>query len=114
MCLANSTQQPTRKMAYFTPRRLVAPLFLPYRPGVLGTASFAAGIVSGWCPPPGPALMAVLLVRGRSGALVGAGEWRATAALITFSACILRMGLLLLENGASVGPMPEVSRMSWG
>lgn len=56
--------------------------------------------------------MAVILaagVGGGRGALdVGGGEWRATAALVTCSASLLRVGLLLLENGASVGPLPEV------
>lgn len=55
--------------------------------------------------------MAVLLAQGRGMVLVGAGgggEWRTTAALVTSSASILRVGLLLLENGASVGPMSEV------
>lgn len=51
--------------------------------------------------------MMVLLGAGKSG-LVGGGEWRATAALVTCSSSMLRVGLLLLENGASVGPFREV------
>ena len=79
-------------------------------------ASVTGGLLSGRCPPPGPAFMVVLLAAGvgggggGGGALgVGGGEWRATAALVTCSASLLRVGLLLLENGASVGPLPEVS-----
>lgn len=77
-------------------------------------ASLTGGLLSGRCPPPGPAFMLVLLGAGAGGgggggALgVGGGEWRATAALVTCSASLLRVGLLLLENGASVGPLPEV------
>lgn len=80
-------------------------------------ASLTAGLLSGRCPPPGPAFMMVLLAAGVGGGgggggggalAVGGGEWRATAALVTCSASLLRVGLLLLENGASAGPLPEV------
>lgn len=83
-------------------------------------ASLIGGLLSGRCPPPGPAFMAVLLVAGvgggggRGALAVGGGEWRATAALVTCSASLLRVGLLLLENGASVGPLPEVSVLVLG
>lgn len=56
--------------------------------------------------------MVVLLAGGRGASLVGGGEWRATASLVTCSASLLRVGLLLLENGASVGPMSEVRQRS--
>ncbi|CAM9331408.1 unnamed protein product, partial [Pylaiella littoralis] len=88
--------------------------------GVLAVASLIGGLLSGRCPPPGPAFMAVLLVAGvgggggRGALAVGGGEWRATAALVTCSASLLRVGLLLLENGASVGPLPEVSVLVLG
>lgn len=52
--------------------------------------------------------MVVLLAGGGGASLVGGGEWRATASMVTCSASLLRVGLLLLENGASVGPMSEV------
>lgn len=75
-------------------------------------ASLTGGLLSGSCPPPGPAFMVVLLAAGVGGSgdalAVGGGEWRATAALVTCSASLLRVGLLLLENGAAVGPLPEV------
>lgn len=80
-------------------------------PGVLATASLASGLMSSWCPPPGPAFMMVLLAQGLGMMLVGAGgggEWRATAALVTSTASLQRVGLLLLENGAAVGPVFEV------
>lgn len=89
-----------------------------YPTGILSAASLTGGLLSGRCPPPGPAFMIVLLAAGvggsgsgsGGGALgVGGGEWRATAALVTCVSCLLRVGLLLLENGASVGPFPEVS-----
>ena len=51
----------------------------------------------------------VVLLSTEGGAKVNGGEWRATAALVTCTASFLRVGLLLLENGAAVGPMPEVS-----
>lgn len=84
-----------------------------YSAGIMSVASLAGGLLSGRCPPPGPAFMVVLLVTGVGGGgggalAVGGGEWRATAALVTCSASMLRVGLLLLENGASVGPLPEV------
>ncbi|CBJ48396.1 expressed unknown protein [Ectocarpus siliculosus] len=79
--------------------------------GVLSVASLTGGLLSGSCPPPGPAFMVVLLAAGVGGSgdalAVGGGEWRATAALVTCSASLLRVGLLLLENGAAVGPLPE-------
>lgn len=50
----------------------------------------------------------VLFLAGGEGVHVGGGEWRATAALVTCSSSFLRVGLLLLENGASAGPLPEV------
>lgn len=55
--------------------------------------------------------MMVLLAQGLGMTLVGAGgggEWRATAALVTSTASLQRVGLLLLENGAAVGPVFEV------
>ncbi|CAN0289566.1 unnamed protein product, partial [Ectocarpus sp. 12 AP-2014] len=86
--------------------------------GVLSVASLTGGLLSGSCPPPGPAFMVVLLAAGVGGSgdalAVGGGEWRATAALVTCSASLLRVGLLLLENGAAVGPLPEVSGLVLG
>ncbi|CAN0013498.1 unnamed protein product, partial [Scytosiphon promiscuus] len=91
--------------------------------GIMSVASLMGGLLSGRCPPPGPAFMVVLLVAGVGGGggggggsalAVGGGEWRATAALVTFSSSLLRVGLLLLENGASVGPLPEVSALVLG
>ncbi|CAM9896168.1 unnamed protein product, partial [Hapterophycus canaliculatus] len=89
--------------------------------GIMSVASLTGGLLSGRCPPPGPAFMVVLLIAGvggRSGGggalAVGGGEWRATAALVTCSASMLRVGLLLLENGASVGPLPEVAALVLG
>lgn len=87
--------------------------------GILSAASLAGGLLSGRCPPPGPAFMMVLLAAGLGGGggggalAVGGSEWRATAALVTCSASLLRVGLLLLENGASVGPLPEVCAVLW-
>ncbi|CAM9545716.1 unnamed protein product, partial [Ectocarpus fasciculatus] len=86
--------------------------------GVLSVASLTGGLLSGSCPPPGPAFMVVLLAAGIGDSgdalAVGGGEWRATAALVTCSASLLRVGLLLLENGAAVGPLPEVSGLVLG
>lgn len=76
---------------------------------MLAAASLTGGLLSGRCPAPGPALMMVLLA-SRKEAPVNGGDWRATAALLTFSSSMLRVGLLLLENGASAGPLPEVGR----
>lgn len=78
------------------------------RAGILGTASLVGGLLSGRCPPPGPAFMVVLLGFGGT-AKVGGGEWRATAAFVTCCSSFLRVGLLLLENGAYVHPLSEVS-----
>ena len=74
---------------------------------MLVIASIAGGLLSGRCPPPGPGFMVLLLASGE-GVHVGGGEWRATAALVTCSSSFLRVGLLLLENGASAGPLSEV------
>lgn len=115
ICLLD-VRQSTQSIEIWSPdtsTRLHPCALFCYRPGIFAVASFAAGLLSGWCPPPGPALMAVLLAQGRDEFLASTGEWRATAALVTFSSCVLRMGLMLLENGASVGPMPEVMKISF-
>lgn len=51
--------------------------------------------------------MVVLLGLGGT-AKMGGGEWRATAAFVTCCSSFLRVGLLLLENGAYVHPLFEV------